>query len=260
MNTTSSEGQSAVRHHGPWTSAFDRETAMQLAATEYDRLADLLAELTPGDWRRPTECPAWDVRAMAGHCVGMARMSTSLRETARQLTRAMRAARKSGRPEIDELTDLQVREHAHLAEADVAEAMRQTGRAAVAGRRRVPRPVRALTFTDEGVGVKEKWRVGYLLDTILTRDPWTHRGDICRATGRELHLTADHDGRIVADVVAEWAGRHGRPFDLTLTGPAGGHWRVGEDGERLELDAVEFCRVLSGRTEGEGLLRTAVPF
>jgi len=35
-------------------------------------------------------------------------------------------------------------------------------------------------------------------------------------------LTPDHDARIVADVVAEWAGRHGRPFTLHLTGPAGG--------------------------------------
>jgi hypothetical protein len=57
--------------------------------------------------------------------------------------------------------------------------------------------------------------MGYLLDTILTRDPWMHRVDIARATGRDMVLTADHDGRIVADVVAEWARRHGQPFTLT---------------------------------------------
>ncbi len=258
MSTT--QQWTPARHRGAWTSGFDRETAMRLAATEYDRLADLFATLTPEEWRLPTECPAWDVRAMAGHCVGMAQMATGLRETARQLGAAGRAARRSGRPQLDELTDLQVQEHAHLADAEVAEAMRATGRAAAAGRHAVPRPVRAVAFTDNGVGVKEKWRVGYLLDTILTRDPWTHRGDVCRATGRDLHLTADHDGLLVADVVAEWAARHGRPFDLTLTGPAGGRWRVGEGGERIDLDAVEFCRVLSGRATGEGLLRTAVPF
>lgn len=257
---STSQEHAPVRHREPWTSAFDRGTAMHLAATEYDRLADLFAALTPDEWRRPTECPAWDVRAMAGHCVGMARMATGLRESARQLSRAAWAARRSGRPQIDELTDLQVREQEHLSPADMAEAMRRTGRAAVAGRRGVPRPIRALAFADESTGVKEKWRAGYLLDTILTRDPWTHRGDVCRATGRELHLTADHDGRIVADVVAEWSRRHGRPFDLTLTGPAGGRWTVGEGGERLELDAVEFCRVLSGRAPGTGLLGTRVPF
>ena len=251
---------SATGHRGPWTSAFDRETAMRLAATEYERLAALLAALSASEWHRPTECPAWDVRAVAGHCLGMARMATGLRETARQMMRAGWAARRSGRPQIDELTALQVREHEQLHESEMADAMRRIGRAAVAGRRGVPRPIRALTFTDEGVGAPEKWRVGYLLDTILTRDPWTHRGDICRATGREMELTADHDGRIVADVVAEWGRRHGRPFDLTLTGPAGGRWRAGEGGEHIELDAVEFCRVLSQRVPGSGLLDTAVPF
>jgi hypothetical protein len=64
----------------------------------------------------------------------------------------------------------------------------------------------------------------------------------------------------VADVVDEWAQRHGRPFELVLTGPAGGRWQVGTGGERIELDAVEFCRTLSGRVEGHGLLATAVPF
>ncbi len=67
--------------------------------------------------------------------------------------------------------------------------------------------------------------MGYLLDVILTRDPWMHRVDIARATGRDLVLTPEHDGRIVADVVAEWARRHGQPFTLTLTGPAGGDLR-----------------------------------
>ena len=259
MSTAPSKTVSPVLHTGPWSSAHDRDTAMRLAADEY-RLADLLAELAPDDWGRPTECTAWDVRAMAGHCIGMAQMVTSLREMGRQLVRASRAAARSGRPQIDELTDLQVREQAHLAAADVAGAMRRTGAAAVAGRRRTPRPLRAATFTDDGVGTPEKWRVGSLLDTILTRDPWTHRGDISRATGREMALTPEHDGRIVDDVVHEWAQRHGRPFILTLTGPAGGHWRAGRDGERLELDAVEFCRILSGRVAGRGLLETKVPF
>lgn len=260
MSTTQNGGRGTVRNRGPWTSGFDRRTAMRLAATEYERLADLLADLTPAEWRMPTECPAWDVHAMAAHCVGMAQMATGLREAARQLGRASRAARRSGRPQIDELTDLQVREHQHLDPAELPEAMRRTGRAAVAGRRRMPRPLRAVAFSDDGTGEKEKWRVGFLLDTILTRDPWTHRGDISRATGRVMQLSADHDGLIVADVVTEWARRHGQPFDLTLTGPAGGRWSEGEAGERLELDAVEFCRVLSGRSPGSGLLGVAVPF
>jgi hypothetical protein len=87
-----------------------------------------------------------------------------------------------------------------------------------------------------------------------------HRIDICRATGRDALLTAGHDGRILADVVADWARRHGQPFTLTLTGPAGGWFRAGDCGPDLELDAVQFARILSGRDRASGLLATAVPF
>jgi len=65
---------------------------------------------------------------------------------------------------------------------------------------------------------------------------------------------------LVADVVMEWAGRHGQPYTAHLTGPAGGRWSTGEGGPVLELDAVEFCRTLSGRAAGDGLLGVQVPF
>ena len=87
-----------------------------------------------------------------------------------------------------------------------------------------------------------------------------HRIDICRATGRDVVLSAGHDGRILADVVADWARRPGQPFTLTLTGPAGGLFRAGDTGPGLELDAVQFARILSGRDRAPGLLATAVPF
>ena len=87
-----------------------------------------------------------------------------------------------------------------------------------------------------------------------------HRADVARATGRQLVLTPGHDGRIVADVVAEWAGRHGQPFTLRLDGPAGGTFTEGTGGPDYELDAIEFCRVISGRGTGDGLLGQFVPF
>ena len=87
-----------------------------------------------------------------------------------------------------------------------------------------------------------------------------HRVDIARATGHTLELTPGHDGRLIADVVAEWARRHGRPFTLTLEGPAGGVFTSGVGGEAIAFDAVEFCRILSGRGAGTGLLTQEVPF
>lgn len=56
---------------------------------------------------------------------------------------------------------------------------------------------------------------GYLIDVILTRDPWMHRTDIAEATGAPLVLTAEHDGILVDDVVKEWAARHGSPAPLS---------------------------------------------
>ena len=122
---------------------------------------------------------------------------------------------------------------------------------------RVPLPERQVVG-----GQREWWSFGFLLDVILTRDTWMHRVDVCRATGRAPELTAEHDGVVVADVVAEWAERHGRPYRLRLTGPAGGRWECGEAAaaEELELDAVDFCRLLSGRGGGSGLLAQQVPF
>jgi hypothetical protein len=111
--------------------------------------------------------------------------------------------------------------------------------------------------------VHETWKLGYLIDTIYLRDLWMHRVDTAHALDRPLELSADHDGRIVADVVAEWARRHHKPFTLELTGLAGGTYINApdtHDAEHSSIDAVEFCRTLAGRAPASGLLNTIVPF
>ena len=74
-----------------------------------------------------------------------------------------------------------------------------------------------------------------------------------------MQLTPEHDGRLVADIVAEWASIHGQPFDLVLEGPAGGTFAQGSDGEHVEIDAIEFIRILSGRLPGVGVLANPLP-
>ncbi|MCW2834685.1 MAG: maleylpyruvate isomerase family mycothiol-dependent enzyme [Nocardioides sp.] len=241
---------------------FDHETAMALAAEEYSRFADTLVGLAEEDWQAPTSCPGWTIRDMAGHTLGMAELAASLPEMARQLTRASRAAKRSGKPQINELTDHQVRKHEQLSVPDLVDAVQRIGPKAVAGRRRRPALMRAMTITDDGPdgASPERWKVGFLTDTILTRDPWMHRSDIAHALGRPMELTREHDGVVVADVVAEWALRHGQPYDLVLTGPAGGQWSSGASGEAIRLDAEQFCRTLSGRATGAALMATFVPF
>lgn len=246
----------------PRRPGLQHRTAMDLAAEEYRRFADAVAALDAAAWTQPTACTQWDVRQLTGHVVGMAAMAAGVREGIRQRRIAGADADAKGIVFIDALTDLQVRERAdHDTERLVAD-MRKVGPRAARARRMAPSLVRRMdTGMPQAVqGVLENWSLGYMLDVILTRDTWMHRSDIAEATGTEMALTAGHDGAIVADVVAEWAERHGQPYRLTLTGPAGGEWGVGRGGEEIELDAVQFCRVLSGRGSGPGLLATEVPF
>ncbi|QIK66507.1 maleylpyruvate isomerase family mycothiol-dependent enzyme [Nocardioides sp. HDW12B] len=232
-----------------------REDATRRAATEYARVVALLETLGPEQWRRPTECPGWDVRAMAGHMLGMVQMVASVPEMVRQQVGAGRRAKRDGVVLVDALTALQVDKNASLAPEGLIAEMRRLAPRAVRGRSRAPGLLRRQTIPDGD----EWWTLGYLFDVILTRDPFLHRVDLTRATGAEMVLSPEHEGAIVADVVAEWADRHGAAYDLELTGPAGGRWQRGE-GERLTLDALDFCRALSGRAPAEGLLRTQVPF
>ena len=238
----------------PRTSALDRDTAMRLARTEYERFLALLQGLAPDDWAKPTACPGWDVRAMAAHLLGMAEMSASMRESLRQV----RVAESRGGVFIDELTALQVEERAGMSPADIVARYAEVGPRAAKARRRTPWFVRGRKMPGTQVvnGRDEAWTLGFLTDVIMTRDPWMHRADIVEATGAPMVLTPEHDGVLVDDVVREWAQRHGRPFTLRLTGPAGGAW--GEGGPVLEYDAVEFCRAISGR--GTAPLDTEVPF
>jgi uncharacterized protein (TIGR03083 family) len=249
-----------ARVTAPWRPKIDRAVAMRLARDEYAAFTDQLRHLSPQDWARPTACPAWDVHAMACHVLGMAEMSASPLETLRQ----MRAAKRAGGLFIDALTDLQVRKHIARSPADVVALLSTVGPKAARGRRRTPgfvrrRPMGIEQPVDNTGDGTEPWTLGYLVDVILTRDTWMHRSDIALATGRDMVLTAEHDGVLVADVVEEWAVRHGQPCSLTLRGPAGGSWRFGDGGDDFDLDAVEFCRLLSGRGDGAPL-ETQVPF
>jgi uncharacterized protein (TIGR03083 family) len=237
----------------------DHDEAMKLAADEYQRLLDVLESLAAEEWSRATDCPGWDVKAIVGHTLGMMERNASQEETARQSKAAGEAAQQTGSMWLDALTALQVEEHAHLSPEEMVTTVRATAAGAVAGRFGTTAEQRAVAM-NPGPPFDEEWTVGYLLEVIHTRDTWMHRVDICRATGRPLVLTADHDGRIVADAVEDWARRHGQPFELVLGGPAGGTFTRGSAGEQLRLDAVELCRVLSGRAEASGLLRQEVPF
>jgi uncharacterized protein (TIGR03083 family) len=235
----------------------ERPEATTLAEDEVSRMVTALQALDADDWTRPTDCPLWDVRAMAGHVLGMTETFTGLGRFAS----TMRAGgkRAGDGPFIDGLTAVQVDSTAGLSTGELIDRLDAAGPVAARwrGSRRL---MRHIPLKDEIDGEKVTWKLATLVDVILTRDTWMHRADIAKATGKPMDLTPEHDGRIVADAAAEWGRLHGQPCTLHLTGPAGGAFTQGDGGEDITIDAVDFCRIVSGRGAGEGLLQQQVPF
>jgi uncharacterized protein (TIGR03083 family) len=228
-----------------------------LAQAETIRFADALAALDDDDWGEKTDCPLWTVRDMAGHVLGMTRTFTALPQFVSHMVAGSRAA--GARDMIDGLTEVQVERNASLSNEALIAQLRDLA-PKNARWRSSRRLMRKIPLKQPFAGKVETWHLSDLVDTILTRDTWMHRADIAEAAGKPMTLTPEHDGRIVADVVDEWARRHGKPYTLHLTGPAGGTFTRGEGGEEIAIDAVQFCRILSGRGEGSGLLSQEVPF
>jgi uncharacterized protein (TIGR03083 family) len=194
----------------------NHDEAMQLAETEFARALDLLRQLGPEDWHKETVCPLWDVRAVVAHMVGMTEAQASVRQFVHDF---QAASKRSGGPMIDAMTGTQVRERAELTPAQLIHRFEDSAPAAVRSRRRTPAVVRwAVRMKQDPPFELEHWKYGYLVDTVFTRDTWMHRLDISRATGRKMVLSPEHDGRLIADVVAEWARRHRQPFTLVLRG------------------------------------------
>lgn len=242
--------------------------AMGLQASELARTVELLASLEPADWSAATDCPDWDVHQLYLHVLGACEAAASMRENVHQLRAAWKHRSVHGGPLEAALSHVQVAERGDVSPDRIVARLREIAPAAVRGRTRMPALARRARIKVDGP-VVETWTLGYLIDTIYLRDLWMHRVDATIATGREHRLTADHDGVVVADLVTEWARRHGQPFDLTLNGPAGGRFRSrganpadgGDSTDPIELDAVEFCRVLAGRLPPpHPLLETIVPF
>ena len=239
----------AIRHH----------EAMALQATELERAIATLRALEDQQWRARTVCPEWDARQMWLHVLGACEAGASMRENLHQMRAARKRRNDLGVPLEAGLSAVQVAEREHLSSDELVERHELTTPKTVRSRTRTPRVMRSIRIGIDAP-VVEKWSLGYLIDIIYLRDAWLHRIDTATASGADLVLTADLDGRIVADIVAEWARRHGQPFTLELTGIAGGVFTADGGGEPMRMDAVEFCSVLAGRGEASGLLATVVPF
>jgi uncharacterized protein (TIGR03083 family) len=234
------------------------DEAMDLAAAEYQHFSALLHDLAPGDWNTPTVCDRWDVQAIAAHVLGAAEACASIRENAHQMRLGRQVQRQLGLGHIVHgANEVQIRDRAALDPAGLISRWEDAVPRALLGRRRFPPFLRAVRIGFEAPLGKRT--LGYLMDIVYTRDVWMHRIDICRATGRQPVLTAGHDGRLIADMVADWAATNHHRFALHLTGPAGGSYATGSDGPTVEIDAIEWAWTVSGRAPGTGLLANPLP-
>jgi uncharacterized protein (TIGR03083 family) len=236
----------------------NRKEARGLAFAEFEKFAALAASLSPEERTTDTDCVGWDVRKMVLHVLGSADAQASPLVFLHQLRRGLPLNKQiDSHHWVDGLNELQIRERADLADAEVIAQLQAIGAKAIKGRFGTPLPLR---YTPVPFGPPIGWKpVNYLLEVGFTRDVWAHRIDIHAVIGRPMELDPAHDGRLVADIVGEWAELHGQPFALHLTGTAGGTFSQGDGGEHVEMDALDFIRTLCGRLPGAGVMRHPLP-
>ena len=237
----------------------DHDEAMQITAVENRKFGDMMRALSPEQWSTPTECPRWDVRAMAAHLVGSAASQASPREFFRQ--------KRAGKPICKELdspfwwdgmNEVQVRERAASTTEQLIAEWDTVSVKALRSRTRMPRPIASLKLLKLPAPVGRQ-PLSYLFDIGFTRDVWAHRIDIAHAIASAPDHDATHDGRILADIVAEWAATHGEPFTLVVDGPAGGAYLQGAGGDEIHISVVDLVRTLAERTTASGVLQHPLP-
>lgn len=234
--------------------ALTHQEARALATLELERFLALVTALSPEDWEKPTVCPLWNVQQMLAHVTGAAASYAHWSEFRRQgSAKVQRPYRASGLSRLDSLNQIQVDDRAHCTPAELIDELREVGPKAIATRAKLPALLRALRLPiPESGGIVP---LGYLTDLIYTRDMWMHRLDMCRATHREMNMTAGHDGRMTALVIRDLVkplSPHVRRASIvyTLTGTGGGTWQIGPKGSvqaSIALDVLDFHLLASGR-------------
>jgi uncharacterized protein (TIGR03083 family) len=222
------------------------DRAHEVALGELDAFLALLTDLTPDEWGLPTDCPRWSVRDMVAHVTGAMDEGAHLRVLLRHLVLGRR--RYPDLCPLDGINEVQVDDRRDATSADLLADLAELGPKAAGARRRMPRLVRGRRLPKD-TGLPPGSTFGYLLDVIYPRDVWMHRIDVARSTGRDLAVSAteaDVVAQVVRDLADVW---DGPPTRLVLTGHGAGAWALGTGSPEatLEADAVEVCRMLSGR-------------
>jgi uncharacterized protein (TIGR03083 family) len=272
----------------------NHEEAGTLARVELERFITLLETLSADDWLKPTYCTLWNVYQMVSHQAGAYAGAASWAEFKHQWGPPPRP--RQGQLTIDAVNDLQVAERAQVTPAELIAELRRVGPKAIANRQAIPALIRGLrfdwksflyawqpldmvralrwpygptfvSFNHSEQAMQGRMRLDYITDLIYTRDTWIHRIDICLATGREMVLTDDHDGRLMALVMRDLAEQlkdvlAGKAIIFDIPGPGGGCWKIGPastPAATICMDLLYFNVLASGRiTPGEARAQSLV--
>ena len=232
--------------------------AMSMAKLEFERFLTLVTSFSEDDWEKPTVCTMWNVRQLVAHVTGACASYAHWSEFKRQSNpKIQRPYRAQGLSFLDSMNQIQVDDRASSTPAALINELQRVGPRAIATRSRIPALVRALRVPLPALGGVVP--LGYLTDLIYTRDMWMHRLDLCRATGREMVMTPEHDGCIVALVVRDLEKKLGAKLRTTsvvyhLSGDIGGMWLLGAKSSpaaTIHLDVLDFNLLASGRLTPE---------
>lgn len=238
-----------------------RHEAKGMSAEELRRFLALIDALTDPDWHQPTACTLWTVKDVVAHQAAHVLSFTSLRSFFSQVSPAQtRPYTQKGMSYLDAMNQAQVDLRHNRSPAELISEIRDAAELSLKGRDRIPGFLRAPALPMPGLDQPRS--LGYLFDVIYTRDMWMHRLDICRAVGRAMPQDSAHDGRTVALIVRDLAlkskqGLQGRSAILSLSGAAGGSYRIGSGAApttTIEMDVLAFCVLASGRDQAAGIL------
>ncbi len=224
-----------------------------MAREELNRFLALVETLSGDDWQQPTDCTEWTVRDILAHQAGSYAGYASWSEFRTQTS----AKPGPDQMQVDAINARQLADRAGQNPAELIDELRRVGPKGINTRQRLPWLLRKIPVPfGPPLGTVP---VEYLTGLIYTRDTWMHRIDICRATGRSVAQTPDHDGRLVALVLRDLSRKlqkqlRGQSVIFDLTGPAGGRFRIGslaEPSAILKMDVLEFNRLASERISAE---------
>lgn len=226
-----------------------------LAATEAERLLAQIESLDDEVWSRPTDCSEWDVRTLVSHLAGAIASQASWEQFKRQ--NVSNPYLREANPKIDGINRRQVEDRVDFTRGALIAEFKMSAPKAVQTRQRLPWLLRALRLPfGPPLGFAS---IGYMMDTIYTRDQWMHRLDLARAADQSPVLTPEHDGRIVDLVILDLGKKlqpqlQGRTVDLSLDGFLRASYRFGKGTQAdatIKLDFIEFNRLASGRLSPE---------